>query len=609
MNQNNFNNNDPLLQSPFQNPVTEINDILNYVNNLQDLGFKNQDHELMLNPPYQLTLSLDSLLLPARRNRKNKINRIPRPQNAWVLFRKDYEANKRNQFPDQLFKMKTVSINAGNEWKIQSPQVKRYFEILSKLALAKHKIMFPDYKYTPKRKSSNNNEWVFHKTFVPDEDNQINKINEGNNSYEFSTSTTSPIASQNTFIEFNNEFSEVDTSHQPEHYNDHNVHLFMQFTPYASSPFQNPVTEINDILNYVNNLQDLGFKNQDHELMLNPPYQLTLSLDSLLLPARRNRKNKINRIPRPQNAWVLFRKDYEANKRNQFPDQLFKMKTVSINAGNEWKIQSPQVKRYFEILSKLALAKHKIMFPDYKYTPKRKSSNNNEWVFHKTFVPDEDNQINKINEGNNSYEFSTSTTSPIASQNTFIEFNNEFSEVDTSHQPEHYNDHNVHLFMQFTPYASVDIHDNSNDKNNNYINDIHEKNNNNNDIHDSNKNIDNYINDNNINENINHINYNNIYINDNTNYNIEAPFVNTFIYESPFAEFNNIEFGFGMNPYNETAPSMMSMNSLNYPESMTGTPLLTDGDDISEYVEYVYSDDNSDTVDAATECFPNFQPN
>ncbi|CAG8825980.1 27635_t:CDS:1, partial [Dentiscutata erythropus] len=41
--------------SPSQNPnpVTKINDILNYVNNLQDL-------ELILNPPYQPTLSLDS---------------------------------------------------------------------------------------------------------------------------------------------------------------------------------------------------------------------------------------------------------------------------------------------------------------------------------------------------------------------------------------------------------------------------------------------------------------------------------------------------------------------------------------------------------------------
>ncbi|CAG8512323.1 1080_t:CDS:2 [Diversispora eburnea] len=110
---------------PSQNPVKNINDILNYVNNLQDL---------------------------TRKNRKNKINQISRPQNSWVLFRKDYEANKRNQFPDTLFKMKTVSINAGDVWKNQSSQVKRYFEILLKLALAKHKIMYPDYKYTPKRR-------------------------------------------------------------------------------------------------------------------------------------------------------------------------------------------------------------------------------------------------------------------------------------------------------------------------------------------------------------------------------------------------------------------------------------------------------------------------
>ncbi|RHZ86970.1 hypothetical protein Glove_41g101 [Diversispora epigaea] len=285
--------------------------------------------------------------------------------------------------------------------------------------------------------------------------------------------------------------------------------------PLLQSPFQNPnsVININDILNYVNNLQDL-------ELILNPPYQLTLSLDSLLLPARRNRKNKINKIPRPQNAWVLFRKDYEANKRIQFPDQLFKMKTVSINAGDEWKIQSYQVKRYFEILSKLALAKHKIIYPDYKYTPKRRSNSNKDWVFHKTLVLGEDNQINKINQDDNSYEFSTTTTSPIASRNIFTSFNNKFSE-------HYYNDsnrrNNHHLFMQYI--TSVDI----------------------NDIHDS----------------------------------------------------------------NDISSSMMSMsstNSLNYSESMTVTPtLLTDDDAIPEYVEYMYNDNTVDTVDAATECFPNYQ--
>ncbi|CAG8438482.1 1597_t:CDS:2 [Diversispora eburnea] len=286
MNLNNFNT---INQSP--NPVTKINDILNYVNNLQDL-------ELILNPPYQLTLSLDSLLLPARinhRNRKNKINKIPRPQNAWILFRKDYEANKRIKFPDQLFKMKTISINAGDEWKIQSSQVKRYFEILSKLALEKHKIIYPDYKYTPKRRSNSNKDLVFHKTLVLGEDNQINKINQDDDYYEFSTTNTSSITSQNTFTEFNNEFFEVDTSHQPEHYNNSNE--------------------------------------------FNNSYNLVLG---------------------------------------------------------------------------------------------------------------EDNQINKINQDDNYYEFSTTTTSPIASQN-FTELNNEFSEIDTSHQPEHYNGRNDHhLFMPHT---------------------------------------------------------------------------------------------------------------------------------------------------------------
>ncbi|CAG8749230.1 12114_t:CDS:2, partial [Racocetra fulgida] len=58
----------------------------------------------------------------ARKNRKNKSkpeNKIPKPQNAWVLFRKDYEANQRMRFPDKALKIKNVSTNAGDVWRNQ----------------------------------------------------------------------------------------------------------------------------------------------------------------------------------------------------------------------------------------------------------------------------------------------------------------------------------------------------------------------------------------------------------------------------------------------------------------------------------------------------------
>ncbi|CAG8702165.1 5810_t:CDS:1 [Gigaspora margarita] len=126
-----------------------------------------EEHALLQNPPYQLTLSLSELLSPARKNRKNKSkpeNKIPRPQNAWVLFRKDYEANQRMRFPDKALKMKNVSTDAGDVWRNQPSKVKRFFEILSRLAHEQHKALYPGYKYTPKKKvpKENNKDWIFH---------------------------------------------------------------------------------------------------------------------------------------------------------------------------------------------------------------------------------------------------------------------------------------------------------------------------------------------------------------------------------------------------------------------------------------------------------------
>src|SRR6266542_1394420 len=128
----------------------------------------NEEENLLINnPPYQLTLSLKDLLSPARKFRKNKTksdDKIPRPQNAWVLFRKDYEANQRVSFPDKALKMKNVSTDAGEVWRKQSTKVKRYFEMLARLAHEQHKKLYPNYKYTPKKKIPKDNDskdWVF----------------------------------------------------------------------------------------------------------------------------------------------------------------------------------------------------------------------------------------------------------------------------------------------------------------------------------------------------------------------------------------------------------------------------------------------------------------
>ncbi|GBC03234.1 hypothetical protein RclHR1_05020011 [Rhizophagus clarus] len=159
------------------------------------------------------------------------------------------------------------------------------------------------------------------------------------------------------------------------------------FIPLQSAPVA-PDDDISSKLNEILVFPNKTLLNEEENLLINdPPYKLTLSLKDLLSPARKVRKNRNkfdDKIPRPQNAWVLFRKDYEASQRANFPDKALKMKNVSTDAGEVWRNHSVKVKRYFETLSRLAHAQHKILYPNYKYNPKKKSFKETipkDWIF------------------------------------------------------------------------------------------------------------------------------------------------------------------------------------------------------------------------------------
>ncbi|CAG8747009.1 33294_t:CDS:1 [Racocetra persica] len=108
----------------------------------------------LANPPYRLVLPLDILLAPSRRN----LTHLPRPQNSFLLFRKDYNERMRllNRNKSKKLSTKTISENAKLEWSRQPPIVKNFFKVLAKEADRRHKQMFPNYKYQPKYKSKDN---------------------------------------------------------------------------------------------------------------------------------------------------------------------------------------------------------------------------------------------------------------------------------------------------------------------------------------------------------------------------------------------------------------------------------------------------------------------
>src|SRR5687768_9094014 len=92
-----------------------------------------KDHPLLLDPPYKLTLSIPELTTPKEQN-KNKNNdgdNIPRPHNAFILFRSDYAAKMKNNNNDQRISIRVISQMASKQWKKEPEQVKLFFKVLA----------------------------------------------------------------------------------------------------------------------------------------------------------------------------------------------------------------------------------------------------------------------------------------------------------------------------------------------------------------------------------------------------------------------------------------------------------------------------------------------
>ncbi|CAG8548227.1 9549_t:CDS:1 [Ambispora gerdemannii] len=111
--------------------------------------------------PYQLSLSINELTKSAIKKRFD-FDKPPRPQNSWIIFRRDYEASLRCRSPDVKQEVKRTAQECSLVWRQLSSEVKHFFKILEKIACENHKRIYPNYKYKPKNaKDSNIKKWVF----------------------------------------------------------------------------------------------------------------------------------------------------------------------------------------------------------------------------------------------------------------------------------------------------------------------------------------------------------------------------------------------------------------------------------------------------------------
>ncbi|CAG8593357.1 10627_t:CDS:2 [Ambispora gerdemannii] len=119
------------------------------------------ERKLLNEPPYDLTLTIEELTKPANKKRDNS-DYPPRPQNSWIIFRKDYEASLHYCSPNVRQEVKRTTQECSLMWRQLSSEVKHYFKILEKIACENHKRIYPNYKYKPRNaKDSNIKKWVF----------------------------------------------------------------------------------------------------------------------------------------------------------------------------------------------------------------------------------------------------------------------------------------------------------------------------------------------------------------------------------------------------------------------------------------------------------------
>lgn len=96
----------------------------------------------------QITLTLEELICPTYKSRKGN---IPRPQNPFVIYRRNTQSRLVNNHPKLSRELGFISKYASDSWKKEPQYVREIFEKIADLAKEAHKKIYPTYKYKPTR--------------------------------------------------------------------------------------------------------------------------------------------------------------------------------------------------------------------------------------------------------------------------------------------------------------------------------------------------------------------------------------------------------------------------------------------------------------------------
>ena len=104
--------------------------------------------------PFKLTLTIEELTNPTTvaRNVARGHTKIPRPQNHFMLYKRDYIARLRAQGVNfKVVRMTEITQQISESWRKECGAVRQFFCILGNIAKEVHKKKYPKYVFRPKR--------------------------------------------------------------------------------------------------------------------------------------------------------------------------------------------------------------------------------------------------------------------------------------------------------------------------------------------------------------------------------------------------------------------------------------------------------------------------
>ncbi|CAG8648283.1 11434_t:CDS:1, partial [Cetraspora pellucida] len=154
----------------------------------------NIDPSTLVKIEKQIAVPLRQLISP-RENRRRRC--IPRPQNNFVLYRRNFHAvitKERGHAVAKNFKL--ISNEAARNWSEESNEVKQLYELIADCAKKVHDCTYPQYVYQPKHKSSKKgNNTIFREVTMDTCKQRSEKSKTDRNSKTEKTQTTKPAKS------------------------------------------------------------------------------------------------------------------------------------------------------------------------------------------------------------------------------------------------------------------------------------------------------------------------------------------------------------------------------------------------------------------------------